>query len=394
MPDSPMTVSKINAKPIHEVLEYVEAMIKLWVAGADVAIPYLVGTPGIAKTSLLLQMCQRNDWNLLHLHFIRPIEEISGMPDFKDIEINEILYRGTMWRLPEVLTELYKIAGNGKTTVWFLDDYHLASPAHLHLSYEMFSQDRKLRGYEIPKNVGFVLAGNDSSKAGAKSQFSAVMNRCAKFPVTLDFDFWKNTYAYEHGVNQKVVSFLSHASYKQWFCGEEKVDRPWPSPRSWTRFARMLSIIEANRKNPSHEEVLYLGSSHLGEEGASDFTGYYKIYSKIDMAGVYNGKIDILIPDEMVNRYVYVIAATLELVDRAAKQQSIVLVARALDTYSRILGEMTKVSSELAIVGLKEIVILEKSLQIKKLFQAVMAAIKKICSDSVYQQIIEDVRYT
>ena len=387
MPDIP--------RPIHAVIEdYVAAQCLMWIRGDDVAIPYLVGTPGIAKTSHLLLMCQKNEWNCVHTHFtLRPIEEVSGLPQFKDLTLNfpdgtTKTFQASLWTLPDILVKVYEAASNGKPTIWFIDDYHLASPSHMALSYEMFSQDRQLRSYDIPSNVAFVLAGNDNAMAGARQQYSAVVNRISRYPVTLDFDQWKIDYAIPNRINDQVTSFLSNINYSKWFIGQEQMDKPWPSPRSWTRFGRLLTVIENNR-HPGIDEVLYVCAAHAGDEAAADFSAYYEIYSKIDIAAVLDGKIKVEIPDVMVDRYIYMVASTMELVNRSDNKQKLL---DALAVYCTILGNMVSVQSEIALTGLKELALAEKSLKIKGLYHTVFEYLRKTQPEEVMKRIRSDLQ--
>jgi len=396
--------SKVFTKPIHEVINYVEVQTALWLRGDEVAVPYIVGVPGIAKTALVYEMCRKNDWNLLHTHYgLTPHEEVSGMPDFKDVNLifegEERVLPGTMWRLPDILTKLYKIAENGKPTLWFMDDYHLSSPALMHLSYEMFTQEiqvvdgvrqrvpAKLRGYDIPKNVAFVLAGNDSAKAGAKAAFSAVTNRVSMYNVHLDFQKWKEKYAIPYGVNSKVINFLSNTNYQSLFIGTESVD-PWPSPRSWTRLGFMLGIIEYNR-TPNQDEILYLSSAHVGHKAAADFASFYSVYSKIDMKSIFDYKISIEIPSSLLDKYIYMIASTMELVQRVSNKETF---TKGVEVFCNILAKMSEESSEIAVAGLKEVTLYDKSLKLKKLFHTVMAVLRKDYPPQVHQRLIEDVK--
>jgi hypothetical protein len=386
--------STILARPIHQVIDdYCAAQALMWIRGDDIAIPYLVGVPGIAKTAHVIAMCKRNDWNCMHTHFsLRPIEEISGLPRFRKVnvlsngETKEV--EGTYWTLPDILSQLYDVASNGKITIWFMDDYHLASPGHMCLSYEMFSQDRQLRGYDLPKNVAFILAGNDSSMAGARQQYSAVINRIAKYPVILDFQQWKNDYAIPQSVNNRIVSFLNNLNYSRWFTGQEQVDKPWPSPRSWTRFGCLLSIIERNRAVPL-DEVLFVGAAHVGDEAASDFGGYYEMYSKIDAAAVLEGRINIEIPSSMVNRYIYMMACTLEMIDRAKDKKAL---AKAIPILCNVFGAMCQVQSEIAVAGLKEIVLAEKAHALKGLFITVLNTLRQTQDASSVEKLTIDLQ--
>jgi len=120
------------------------------------------------------------------------------------------------------------------------------------LLYELFTE-RTLRGYQIPKNCAMMMAGNASSKSGAKSMFSAIINRCVMMPVYTDFDGWKTNFALREDVkvHAAVVSFLGNSQYQKFFHEEEQVDVAWGSPRSWTRFANEIKSREEAHKKQS-----------------------------------------------------------------------------------------------------------------------------------------------
>lgn len=389
-----MSVVSVTAKPIHDVINDIKEMCLMWIEGEDVAIPYMVGPPGTAKTSLALKLIEEEDWNCVHSHFsLKPIESISGMPDFKDVTINNVNYKGTIWRLPDILTKIYEVAlaEPEKPCIWILDDFHLGSPGHYYLAYEMFSQDRSLHTYEIPKNVAFLLAGNEGSKAGARTIFSAVINRIARFPITMDFNFWKEEYAVIKDVNSKVVSFLSNNNYQRWFIGEEQTGDTWPSPRSWTRFAHWLTRQERNGVVLDHDRIAYMCAAHVGGPAAADFASYHMIYSKILMDQIFDGRIPIEIPSDMLNRYIYMIAATLELTHRASGKSKEKDITKPLKVYCDIVGQMASTASEIAVVGLKEVVLLGKALGMTKLYRTVMDTLRANVPASIVNKLVADI---
>ncbi len=153
----------------------------------------------------------------------------------------------------------------------------------------------------------------------------------------------------------------------------------------------MLTILEHNR-TPTQDDVLYLGTAHVGEEASSDFSGYYTIYSKINIGDVFDGKLLIQIPPEMVNRYVFMIAATMEMTDRIMKSSSKSVINSTLMTYCQILGQMAVVSSEIAVSGMKEVALIEASLKISKLFQTMMEVLRSKCPPAIVEKLMTDVR--
>lgn len=372
-----------KSRALHEVLVITKGMLVMQTNGNEVAVPYWRGAPGIAKTSLAAEMCAQSNMNFIGTHYsLKPIEEVSGLPIFEDINVNGKVVKGTSWTLPDILTEITNVAANGKITVWLLDDFHLASPAMMQLGYEMFTE-WKLRGFEIPKNVAFLLAGNYSAKAGSKKNLtSAVANRCAILPVHMEFDFWKTNFAIPQKINPKIVSFLTNSKYSKYFQEEEQLDRPWASARSWTRFSTLLSVMEQNISNIPHTDILYYGSAHVGEEAASEFTTYYKLFGAVQTKEIFNGKIAIMIPSNMSERFVYTLATVSEFINRFTSGKG-ERRDNALLTMANIICQITNVSSEIAVTGLKEIAISEQSLRIKDMYFGLKDNIEKIDPDVV-----------
>ena len=315
-----MTEIQKQQKSLHELELLIRGMVGLQLAGVDVAIPYLQGNPGCGKTSIIQnEWAKKNNWQVFSCHFSRlPIEEISGLPEFTNIEIDGQQMRGTNWSYPDLLTKIYQLDPN-RPVILFLDDFHLASPSHLELGFEMFS-NRSIRGYKLPKNVAFILAGNTSSKAGSKAGNSAIINRCSIYPVYLDFNYWKMEYAIKHGVNYKIITFLSNERYRKFFHETENTNEPWCSPRSWTRLSELLNPLEKiNPKGISHSDLTYYTAAHCGSTAASEFTAYYKLYLETEMDKIFNGTKAINVPNDMSGLYIYTIAASAEFLDRYIK---------------------------------------------------------------------------
>ena len=97
---------------IHEILPYIEKTVQGQIDGKEVSVPYLVGTPGNGKTSVLEHYFTIRGWNVMLTHFgLVPYEDISGLIDFVDVEVgNDESYKGSEWRLPDLLTKVYRMA--------------------------------------------------------------------------------------------------------------------------------------------------------------------------------------------------------------------------------------------------------------------------------------------
>jgi len=372
---------ELKSKPLHDVIKTTAGLIYMQIADGelnDVAIPYWRGAPGIGKTAFCDHFRKDYDMNVFETHFGQtPIEEVSGLPNFYDVKINEQVLKGTKWTLPEVLTQLYEIASlnPNKPCVWLLDDFHLAPPSMMALGFEMFTK-HKLRGVPLPKNVGFLLAGNMSAKAGSKKNLlSAVANRCVIMPVHGDFHYWKAKFAIPVGINSKIIAFLSHSKYTTYFQEEEQLENPWASARSWTKFANLLSAMESSDAEITHPDLLYYGSGHVGSEAASEFASYYKIYSQVETDKIFDKLIKIEVPSDFAGQYVFTIANVNEFINRFKKTKNQSEKAALIETMADILIEVAIARSQVAVTGMKDLILLEESLNMRNIYNRIKAVI-------------------
>ena len=367
------TEKQVPELSIKEAATYFIANANLQIEGKDMAIPYIVGDPGIGKTRFLEYECERLGFGFVPFHFsLIPIEEIGGLPIFKKTEYESSEINGTEWSLPDIMTKIYDAANKFKKIIIFLDDFHMCSPAHLSLGYEMFTE-KKLRGYKFPKNSAFILAGNDSMKSGAKQMFGAIVNRVSMQRVIPNFDQWMIEYAIPNKINPKIVSFLKNQVNRGYFIGEESTNEPWPSPRSWSRFSEMLNAMEEYMPNVDINKIMYIAYGHVGPKAASEFSAYYDIYSKTEMTDIFDKKRDIVIPNNNTDMYIYGMAASNEYVNRIieSKTESITNTSKSTSTnikdnaisiISTIITELGRKSIEIAVALLKNISDYEQAL--------------------------------
>jgi len=359
-----------NKMAIHEVVnEFVLPLVWLQVAGTDVAIPYLQGDPGCGKTACLNKMCEDNKFNLFHCRFsMIPIEDISGIPQIVELSEDASALAGTTgkvygtnWTMPELVSDIYEAAKDGRPTVVFLDDFHLCSPSHTQYGFDLFSE-HKLRQYQMPKNVAFVLAGNTSTKSGAKQLLAAVGNRCQLLPAYMDFEQWKKNFAIPHRVNSKVLSFLSRSSNTK-FCHEEEVmNQAWGSFRAWTRFAEWVTAKESLLKQGetiSNSLILYGASGSIGGEGAAAFASYYNLFSEIDTDAIFNKGAKIEVPSEADKLYIFCMACCSELYngfyERFTKENKKFPLEAYYTKIAEVIIEVSKQSRDMSIVTLRDI---------------------------------------
>ena len=359
-------------KEINDAVNLIISNCYLQINGIDVAPPYVVGSPGGGKTQVQHALCQKYNWGMVSTHFaLKPIEETGGIPQFQKIKMNDKEMLGTVWSFPDIMGSLYELSQKHEMVVWLLDDMHLCGAIHMALLYELLTE-RKLREYHIPKNVALVLAGNfGSNKAGAKTMFSAIMNRITLLPVFTSFDGWKKNFAIQNNIHLSIQSFLGNDRYQQFFHEEEQVDTPWGSPRSWTRFSNIITALEQWNGSVNEEDLLILGQGHVSRDAASEFLQYYKIFTKFDIPEILKNSRDYDLPDSPIDKYALAYAMCSYLSGK--KDREIIN-----KNFSEIVYKYLKKYPDLGIMIIHELIDMEKIMNKRNIYMSIAKELNRI----------------
>ncbi len=280
-----------DKRSLHEVIDIIDTMCDMQVKGLDSAIPYLRGNPGGGKTESIRAMAMENGDEFISCHFaLKQPEDLGGIPQFTTFKNgkNEIL--STKWSIPEILETLIRASDRAKKknkkVIFFLDDIHRSGPFHVTALFELLSE-RKIRDIALPDNVALVLAGNGSIKAGAQLTNSAIINRCSVFDVYTDFDYWSEHFALPNKFNPHIHSFLKNDRYKHFFHEEEDIEKPWGSPRSWTKLSNLVNLMFEKKQKMPADKLSYICQAHVGDKAAKEFVAYYQIISKFKIHEIF-----------------------------------------------------------------------------------------------------------
>jgi len=347
-------------------------------------IPYLMSKPGAGKSQVLAYKTglRKLGYKTVHFAFIA-LEELGGLPRFNEIKLGDMTVEGTRWTIPELISHLYELASQHDFVITLLDDFHLCGPAHQTLGYEFFTE-RKLRGYKLPDNVGVILAGNDTSKAAAKTLSSGIVNRCYIMKVHTDFDRWRKDFAIPQAIFPPGVQFLSYSAHRHLFHGEEKVNESWPSPRSWTHAFSTLDLLESNYQL-TDADVLNVIAGNCGTEAATTFASWYTLYRNVDTRAIFD-KQKWNIPSELDRLFIFQSAVALEFFERYNNPKKKEDKEKAIDTIARIIVDLTKEAGEMAISCAKTIVDYASAHKMTRVYSSIATRIQQI--DPKAQEVI------
>lgn len=439
-------------KPLHEVVDLTLAMCIAQTEGKDVAIPYLQGDPGGGKTASIYAEGREADWDVISTHFaLKMLEELGGIPQFSKTVINGEKRIATEWSFPDIMKVLYLhsdwmyvkerggilkrskatgsvigafplqlhsdkdkddqikdlitisevdenfeivevIKGDGKRrgVVWMLDDMHLCGPVHMAMLYELLTE-RKLREYYLPKNVAMCLCGNTSQKAGAKTTFSAIVNRCALFPVFTDFGYWKNNFAIVNGVHSAIISFLGNQTFQKHFHEKEEVDKPWASPRAWTRLSTIIKRIEemSGGRKLAADDLAYLAAAHVGKTASGEFVNYYKIFTQFDMKKIFEDYKNFGLPTDPTQQYAVAYAIITEYSGVTSEERKAKKYPAKLAHFINCFRKAANNVSELGIMMLKELSAIEQNTKKPVLSEALTELVK--IDPSLVHNVAQDI---
>lgn len=305
----------------------------------NISVPFLCGAPGGGKSSIIKNECDKRGWNLLVKNMALCLyEELSGIPEVIKNK-NEETY--AVWSKPEIIEKLEKLSSNGKPTICFFDDWHRTNGSIQSMGFELFT-DYTLKGFKIPDNVAFILAGNDSVVAGAREQLSAVMNRVSKKYVRTNYEHWKANFAIPNNINPIILGFLDvPENQSRFFHMSESAFEPWASPRSWTYLSTKMNIIDFNHLKYANEELVAEFSSYVGTEAASNLIQHWIFYKTVDTKKIFDTG-NYTIPDDMISRYIFSYAICYEYIRRYETQEK----NKASIIFGKILTELYSKSKE------------------------------------------------
>jgi len=360
-------------KELNDAVQMVINNAYLQIQKIDIAPPYLAGAPGAGKTYSIHDICTEFNWGMVSTHFaLKPLEELSGIPQFKKVNVNDEEKLGTIWSYPDVMGKLYELSPNHEMVIWLLDDIHLCGSVHMALLYELLTE-RKLKDHVLPDNIAIVLAGNfGNNKAGAKTMFSAIMNRVTLMPIFTSYEGWKKNFAMKNNIHLGIQSFLGNDKYQMFFHEDEQVDAPWGSPRSWTRLSNIVMALEQwNNEVLNDEDLLYLSQGHVSKNAASEFLQYYKIYNKFDIPDILNKGQDYDLPESPVDKYALAYAMCSHLA--GVKDRNAINKKFAEVTYKYL-----KNFPDLGIMIIHELLDMEKLMNKKNIFMSISKELNKI----------------
>ena len=246
------------------------------------------GPPGIGKSSIVAQAAAEAGLKCIDVRLSQ-----LAPTDLRGLPVPERLGDGggiARWYPPEFLPR----GGRG---VLFLDELNMAAPTMQGVAQQLIL-DRRVGSYVLPEGWFVWAAGNrKEDRASVFDMPAPLANRFVHLEVQPDLESFK-AHAIQHGVSERVVSFLS---FRPDLLHRVDPARPaWPSPRSWF----MADALLKAGLDPD---------GVIGAGAGAEFRAYLAVYDALpDLDAILAGRGGaILCPTEVSVRYAAVIGLAL-----------------------------------------------------------------------------------
>lgn len=247
----------------------------------------ITGFPGIGKTDLVGQACQRLDYDLLTFHpVVSDPVDFKGLPAFVDGEADF-----------HPFGDLKRIITATRPTVAFFDDLG-QSPPLVAASIMQLLLARCINTHKVPDCVSFVAATNrKEDKAGVNGLLEPVKGRFTILKLEPDLDEWCE-WAMRHGVPTEWIAF---AKFKPSFLTEFKpmpgIENS-PTPRNFFHAAKNCSGTL-----PEALEYAVI-EGRLGEGAAAEATHFLKIFRHLpSVESVLANPDKAIVPNDLATKY-------------------------------------------------------------------------------------------
>lgn len=328
---------------------------------------FIWGPPGIAKSSIVEQVCDELNLKLIDIRLTQmeptdlrgipvPVSQAaakSGDPDKVVVE----------WAIPALLpkresddVKTCKLPREGggfyDGAVILLDELPNAAPSVQAGSYQLVL-DGRLGEYIVPDNCIVMAAGNrDTDKGSTFKMPTPLMNRFTHIEMRTDFEDFQN-FALATGFSKDVVGYLTAFKHELFVFEATSASRGFATPRSWEAVSDIL------RDDPNLPEAVLMGliAGSVGDGIAVKFIEYRKNAGNLPAADdILDGKVSDLKNKEVSLMYALTTALCYELKDRFDRSKATGATAETKKNFDKsvdnFLGFMMKnFQKEMVIMG-------------------------------------------
>jgi len=251
-----------------QMIEMVEVCVEAGV------VPFIVGKPGIGKTSGVGVAGANLGRRLIDIRGsqIDPVD-LRGLPNLVDVGVNGTAEKRSAWAPPVFLP-----TADSDPTLIVLDELPAALPAVQTAFYSLL-QERRIGEYHLPDNAAIVACGNREQDRGVFFRMApALRNRFIQIEVTHDVQDWLE-WAVGAALAPEVIFFI------QWkdelLCNYDPAskDDAFATPRTWEYVSKLLDVMAQKPVSPMVQRAMFNGA--VGEAAGGEFSSFLQIWREL-----------------------------------------------------------------------------------------------------------------
>lgn len=245
----------MNLKEFGECIEFnIKHNIKHSVLG--------LGAPGIGKSQIIRQIGEKYGYKVIDIRLAQMSEvEIGGL-----IYPNEDKTK-TRWLAPEILPDVKR---DGEKTILLLDEITSCSRRVQVAAYQLVL-DRRVGQYTLPEGTFVIALGNREDDDGVYVRLSSPLaDRFEIHNIDIDFEIWKNDYAYKHNIHPYVIKYLDYNHSALHTQSENPDSMVFATPRSWERVSDILKVDQDISKAVIYNKI----AGNVGEDQSRQFISF------------------------------------------------------------------------------------------------------------------------
>lgn len=242
---------------------------------------FLIGAPGIGKTAIMSKIAEELDIGFLGYTITHHTRQSAiGLPYILEKEYGGKTYSVTEYTMSEIIASVYEaIELQGKKEgILFIDEINCVSETLAPAMLELL-QRKKFGPHKIPDGWILTAAGNpDEYNKSVNEMDMVTLDRVKKIVVEPDYDAFK-TYAYNSGIHDSVIAFLS--LHNEFLFKAERVASGYlfVTPRGWEDLS--TAIIEYEKLSIEVTEQ-FVSQYVQYPQAAAEYIRFYKMYKRFD----------------------------------------------------------------------------------------------------------------
>ena len=240
---------------------------------------FLLGAPGIGKTSIMEQVAQELGIALVSYSMTHHTRQSAlGLPFIEHKNYGGHRVDVSEYTMSEIIASIYDVMEESgiREGILFLDEINCVSET-LSPSMLQFLQYKTFGRHRVPEGWVIVTAGNPPEYNKSVRQFDVVtMDRLRILEVEEDFGAWKD-YALERGIHGAITGFLDLKKENFYRIETTAEGRSYVTARGWEDLSAALLLYEEEGL-PADETLV--GQYLRNERIVKEFTAYYDLYQK------------------------------------------------------------------------------------------------------------------